>query len=226
MDYLGNSILELKSSDPAILAAIAALQQEVSALAQICSLEAQVLIPIPEFRESTAVEQPVTLSGVAPNLYQSNGYASVVGVQLIGHESPNLYRLISGNYAIGIRWERQATDTAASFHVSGCATFQLLELDAQVVMRMTYGFPTGEYYDTFYNRTRFPSRSSVAPTTRPCEYHFDQDIQIDFENYPDVQSVDFCVAVLENFTTPQYTNTLTGGWDTRYRNFIRVERIQ
>ena len=144
MDYLGNSILELKSSDPAILAAIVALQQEVSALAQVCSLEAQVLIPTPVFQESTAVEQPVTLSGVAPDLYQSNGYASVVGVQLIGHESPKLYRLISGNYAIGIRWER-ATDTAASFHVTGCATFELLELDAQLVTRLRYVFPTGEF---------------------------------------------------------------------------------
>ena len=226
MDYLGNSILELKSSDPAILAAIVALQQEVSALAQVCSLEAQVLIPIPVFQETLPVEQPVTLSGDSTVLYQSNGYASVVGVQLIGHESPNLYRLISGNYAIGIRWERQATDTAASFHVIGCATFQLLELDAQLVMRMRYVFPTGEFINTYYNRVRFPSRSSVAPDTRPCEYKIDQDIQIDFENYPDVQYVDFCVVVLENFVTPQYTNTLTGGWNTHYRNFIRVERIQ
>ena len=91
MDYLGNSILELKSSDPAILAAIVALQQEVSALAQVCSLEAQVLIPTPVFQESTAVEQHVTLSGVSPVLYQSNGYASVPDVVTIGYDSSNLY---------------------------------------------------------------------------------------------------------------------------------------
>ena len=79
MHYLGHSILERKSSDAGILAAILALRQDVGALSQVCSLEAQVSLPVPVYQESTAVEQPVTLSGDSLVSYQSNGYAAVPG---------------------------------------------------------------------------------------------------------------------------------------------------
>ena len=235
MDYQGRSVKE-GSADPALLVLqgeVKTLQEKVIALAatdQICSVEAQALAPASPFQPSYRVEQLISLIGNEPPLYDSAGYVSLsqylVVINL--YSSPNLYFLTSSvdtRNIIGIRWERTASDdTDVNFHVTGCATFMLLSVPVEVSLRSRYVYSSGRVVTFDYNSRRVPARSSE--TSQTCQFNIDEFIFADLSTF-DAQYVDFHVVLNYNFgTTPMYTNTLTGGWDTQYRNFLRVKRVR
>ena len=241
MDFEGHSIIEL-STDPSVLAAIVVLQQEVTALQdevktleqdvitlaytdQLCFVEAQVTLDPRPGQDSYDVLQPVTLIGVDPPLYFSSGYAPDVRVALLAFNSmPNLYELASGDNIYGIRWASTATDTPnARFHVTGCATFMLPFSSVVIALRARYTYYGGRVVTVDYNRLRLPSRSAQD---QRIEYKIDEYVYAELTTV-DCQFLDFYVVLNTDFgTSATFTDTVTGGWDTQYRNFLRVQRVK
>ena len=227
MDYQGRSI-KYGSTDPALLAAIVELQNEVDVLQetairlgrtdQVCSIEAEVQIPLSPGQESFSVKQPVTLIGFSPPLY-SNGYASDPRVDLLGYSSPYLYAVPNG-----VRWERTASDNDNPiFHVTGCATFELLSFTTMIATQMRYVFADGRVVTFDQNILRVPD--ARAPFL-PYAYKIDTFMGAELDTF-NAAYVDFYVVVKYDFgTSPTYTNTVTGGWDTQYRNFLQVRRVR
>ena len=241
MDFEGHSIIEL-STDPSVLAAIVVLQQEVTALQdevktleqdvitlaytdQLCFVEAQVTLDPRPGQDSYDILQPVTLIGVDPPLYFSSGYAPDVRVALLAFNSmPNLYELASGDNIYGIRWASTATDTPnARFHVTGCATFMLPFSSVVIALRARYTYFGGRVVTVDYNRMRLPSRSAQD---QRIEYKIDEYVYAELTTV-DCQFLDFYVVLNTDFgTSATFTDTVTGGWDTQYRNFLRVQRVK
>ena len=227
MDYQGRSIKD-GSTDPSLLAAIVELQNEVDVLQetairlgrtdQLCSIEAEVEIPLSPGQESFSVKQPVVLIGSSPPLY-SNGYASVPGVNLLGYASPYLYSVPNG-----VRWERTASDNDNPiFHVTGCATFELLFMTTMIALQMRYVFSDGRVVKFDQNILCVPD---VRAPFSPYAYKIDAFMGAELDTF-NAAYVDFVVVVKYDFgTSPTYTNTVTGGWDTQYRNFLRVQRVR
>ena len=241
MDFEGHSIIEL-STDPSVLAAIVVLQQEVTALQdevktleqdvitlaytdQLCFVEAQVTLDPRPGQDSYEILQPVTLIGVDPPLYFASGYAPDVRVALLAFNSmPNLYELASGDNIYGIRWASTATDTPnARFHVTGCATFMLPFFSVVIALRARYTYFGGRVVTVDYNRLRLPSRSAQD---QRIEYKIDEYVYAELTTV-DCQFLDFYVVLNTDFgTSATFTDTVTGGWDTQYRNFLRVQRVK
>ena len=241
MDFEGHSIIEL-STDPSVLAAIVVLQQEVTALQdevktleqdvitlaytdQLCFVEAQVTLDPRPGQDSYEILQPVTLIGVDPPLYFASGYAPDVRVALLAFNSmPNLYELASGDNIYGIRWASTSTDTPnARFHVTGCATFMLPFSSVVIALRARYTYFGGRVVTVDYNRLRLPSRSAQD---QRIEYKIDEYVYAELTTV-DCQFLDFYVVLNTDFgTSATFTDTVTGGWDTQYRNFLRVQRVK
>ena len=238
MDYQGRSIKD-GSTDPSLLAAIVELQNEVDVLQetvirlgrtdQVCSVEAEVQVPLSPGQESFSVKQQVALVGLDPGLYERFGYAPDVRVAINGFNSPYLGVFASSLYPnniMGIRWQATASDTGsdARFHVTGTASFELLFMNVEVALRARYIYLDGRVQTFDYNRTRVPDRSSQNPRV---EYTIDADVFASLTMLVDLQYIQFYVVVKSDFgTSPMYTDTLTGGWDTQYRNYLRVQRVK
>ena len=192
---------------------------------QLCVVEAQVTLDPRPGQDSTDVSQQVALTGVDPPLYFSSGYTPDPRVALLAFNSlPDLYVLGAGDNIYGIRWASTATDTPdARFHVTGCATFMLPFSSVVIALRARYTLYGGQIVTVDYNRLRLPSRSAQ---NQSIEYKIDEYVNAQFTTI-DCQFLDFYVVVNDDFgTSTSFTDTLTGGWDTQYRNFIRVQRVK
>ena len=237
MDYQGRSIKD-GSTDPSLKAAIIELQNEVDVLDetvitlahtdQLCVVEAQVPVPVSQSQPSFAIEQQVALVGLDPGLYERFGYAPDVRVAINGFNSPYLGVFASSLYPnniMGIRWQVTASDTSdARFHVTGTASFELLFMNVEVALRARYIYLDGRVQTFDYNRTRMPDRSPENPRV---EYTIDEYVFASLTMLVDLQYIQFYVVVKSDFgTSPMYTNTLTGGWYTQYRNYLRVQRVK
>ena len=137
---------------------------------------------------------------------------------------PNLYELASGDNIYGIRWASTATDTPnARFHVTGCATFMLPFSSVVIALRARYTYFGGRVVTVDYNRLRLPSRSAQD---QRIEYKIDEYVYAELTTV-DCQFLDFYVVLNTDFgTSATFTDTVTGGWDTQYRNFLRVQRVK
>ena len=243
MDFEGHSITEL-STDPAILADIVqikadiktlqdevkTLQQEVITLAytdQVCVIEAQVTIDPRPSQVSNSVSQQVSLTGLDPPLYAGFGYTPDVRVELIAFNSPTLYVLGSGDNIFGIRWQSTSNDTRdALFRATGTATFELLSfIGVEIALRAKLNYVGGAVTNVDYNRTRLPESTAQD---RIIEWAFDEYVAAP----PSTSGVrllyvDFYVVIKYNFgPTVYFTDTLTGGWKTQYKNGLRVHRVK
>jgi hypothetical protein len=251
MDYQGRSLNE-GGVDPALLATVVELESQVGILQgevktlesevktleqtvitlgytdQLCVVQAQVAtLPTSPINPSFAIEQQVALVGLNPPLYDSYGYAPDARVALNAFNSlPNLYVLASSvnvNNIIGVRFEPTSDQPDARFHVTGTATLELPLVNVDIALRVRYTYFGGLVQTVDFNRTRLPFRSPENPRV---EYKFDEYVYVALTTF-DAQYVDFYVVVIYNFgTTPMVTNTLTGGWDTQYENYIRVQRVK
>ena len=248
MDYQGRSLKD-GSVDPALLATVVELERQVGILQgevttlesevktleqtvitlgltdQLCFLEAQVTLDPRPGQESFDILQPVSLTGLNPPLYFSSGYAPDVRVALLAFNSmPDLYVLASGDNIYGIRWASFRTDEPdARFHVTGCATFMLPFSTIIIALRARYTLYGGQVVTVDYNRLRLPARSAQD---QRIEYKIDEYVDAQFTTI-DCQFLDFYVVVNTDFgTATSFTDTVTGGWDTQYRNFLRVQRVK
>jgi hypothetical protein len=230
MDYEGKSLLESQADPQTAIntADIAILQGEVITLAytdQICVIEAQVMIDPRPSQESSDVSQQVSLTGLDPPLYAGFGYTPDVRVELIAYNSPDLFVLGSGDNIFGIRWRSTPNDTRdALFHVLGTATFSLFS-SVEVALRAKLNYVGGAVTNVDYNRTRLPSSTAE---NRIVEWAFDEYVPTEpTTSGVQLLYVDFYVVIKGNFgPTPTFTDTLTGGWKTQYRNFLRVHRVK
>jgi len=238
MDYEGKSLLEAQADPQTAIntADIAILQGEVKTLEetvitlaytdQMCVIEAQVMIDPRPSQESNSVSQQVSLTGLDPPLYAGFGYTPDVRVELIAFNSPNLYVLGSGNNIFGIRWQSTSNDTRdALFHVTGTATFDIFGFGIEVALRAKLNYVGGAVTNVDYNRTRLPESTAQD---RIVAWAFDEYVAAaPTTSGVRLLYVDFYVVIKGNFgPTPTFTDTLTGGWKTQYRNFLRVHRVK
>ena len=238
MNFEGHSINEL-STDPAILADIAQLKNDVIVLARtdaFCSIEAVAAPPTLTYQPSYEIEQSVQLLSNDPALY-NKGYvqSGVAGVVLEYTEIGGLSRLVNDLYypgfVVGICWTLSEDDKklpTARFHVTGCATFNLLDSPAEVVLKSSYshGNPIDEYdFRLFHKPVRFGTRN---PTTGDEIGIYEIDTIVERELDPLLVQVNFKVVVREQFgiIAPTFTQTITGGWKNNYRNYLQVRRLQ
>ena len=240
MDYQGRSIKE-GGTDPALIAAIAVIQVEVATLQgeaktlqddviklaytdQICVIDAQVMIDPRPGQESYDVKQQVSLTGLDPPLYAGFGYTPDPRVEFIAFDSPDLFVLGSGDNIFGIRWRSTSNDTRdALFHVSGTATFEIFSSGIEIALRAKFTYFGGAVTNLDFNRTRLPGSTAQDGIV---EWAFDEYVPAALTTF-DCQYLDFYVVIKANFgPTTTYTDTLTGGWKTQYKNGLRVHRVK
>ena len=109
MDYLGNSILQLTGSDPAILAAILALeaQQQFGSVACIADAGETPL------NGSQPVTQTTFFTARQIDPFFRRGYAQAgFAVSTNISQGDYLYALRENNLLTGLRWERRGTEPA------------------------------------------------------------------------------------------------------------------
>ena len=229
MDYEGKSLLQADPQTAINTADIKTLEETVITLAytdQMCVIEAQVMIDPRPSQESNSVSQQVSLTGLDPPLYAGFGYTPDERVELIAFNSPNLYVLGSGDNIFGIRWQSTSNDTLdALFRATGTATFELLSFGVEIALRAKLNYAGGAVTNVDYNRTRLPASTAQD---RIVEWAFDEYVAAaPTTSGVRLVYVDFYVVIKENFgPTPTFTDTLTGGWKTQYRNFLRVHRVK
>ena len=246
MDFEGHSITEL-STDPVILADIvqikadiAQLKADVIVLARtdsFCSIEAVVPPPAETYLPSNEIRQTVQLQYFEPALYtQEYVQAGVAGVFLEYTEIGNMTRLLNDvgypGLLVGICYTLTDDDRklpSARFHVSGCATFNLLDFPVELTLKssLAHANPLEEYDERqFHQRIRFGIRN---PGTGDLIGEYKIDTIVERELDPLLVQINFKVIVRQNFgpTSPgTFTETITGGWKPNYRNYLQVRRIQ
>ena len=236
MDFEGHSITEL-STDPAILAQ---LKADVAVLARtdtFCSIEAVVPPPTATYQPSYEIDQTVQLLSFDPALY-NKGYAQsgVAGVVLEFTEIGNLSRLVNDLYypgfVVGICFTLSEEDKklpTARFHVTGCATFNLLDSPTVIALKSSFshGNPIDEYdFRLFHKPVRFGPRN---PSTGDAIGEYKIDTIVERELDPLLVQINFKVVVRETFggiAPGTFTQTVTGGWKHNYRNYLQVQRLQ
>ena len=132
----------------------------------------------------------------------------------------------SGDNIFGIRWRSTPTDTRdALFHVVGTATFEIFSSGIEVALRAKLNYVGGAVTNVDYNRTRLPESTAE---NRIVEWAFDEYVPAaPTTSGVRLLYVDFYVVIKANFgPTTTFTDTLTGGWKTQYRNFLRVHRVK
>ena len=246
MNYQGRSLKE-GGTDPALLAALIVLQDEVKTLEQtvielgrtdsFCSIEAVVPPPAETYLPSNEIRQTVQLQYFEPALYtQEYVQAGVAGVFLEYTEIGNMTRLLNDvNYPgllVGICYTLTEDDKklpSARFHVTGCATFDLLDFPVELTLKssLAHANPLEEYDERqFHQRIRFGERS---PQEGDAIGEYKIDTIVERELDPLLVQINFKVIVRQNFgpTSPgTFTETITGGWKPNYRNYLQVRRIQ
>ena len=246
MNYQGRSLKE-GGTDPALLAALIVLQDEVKTLEQtvielgrtdsFCSIEAVVPPRTETYLPSLEIRQTVQLQYFEPALYtQEYVQAGVAGVFLEYTEIGNMTRLLNDvNYPgllVGICYTLTDDDRklpSARFHVSGCATFNLLDFPVELTLKssLAHANPLEEYDERqFHQRIRFGRRN---PGTDDAIGEYKIDTIVERELDPLLVQINFKVIVRKFFgpTSPgTFTETITGGWKPNYRNYLQVRRIQ
>ena len=234
MDYLGHSILELKSSDnPTILADLILLQEQVRSLQgqqQFASLSLVAIV-------GTGATQPVIdrtyFVGQETTAFFREGYNGRVGVSVNRSESTNLYGYRVDDLDVeilGLRWERRANEpTLAKFLITACTTFRLvgttdLKLSLQISLKDAAG--DGFNYPPRYgNEVRFPSET--PPNNAIVSHRVMWTETVDLSDTR-IQYIDFQI-VGQSFLGAgviQYVDIFSGGFLENYENFISVKRIQ
>ena len=238
MDYLGHSILELKSSDnPALLADIILLQEQVQTLQgqqQFASLSL-VAEAGTDFDGTPPVSQSTyfVAQEIAP--FFRLGYSQGgTDVSTNRSEGPNLYR-VGDNYilptsAIGLRWERRANEpTLVKFLITACTTFRLvgttsLKLSLQIALKDASG--DGFNYPPRYgNDVLYPVKSSPNDAIVSHRVMWAETVDLTDTR---IQYIDFKIVGQSNLGAGivQYVDYFTGGFSENYENFISVQRIQ
>ena len=239
MDFLGHSILELKSSDnPALLADIILLQEQVQALQgqqQFASLSLVAEAGTDTFDGTQPVIQSTyfVAQEIAP--FFRLGYSQGgTDVSTNRSEGPNLYR-VGDNYilptsAIGLRWERRTNEpTLAKFLITACTTFRLvgttdLKLSLQIALKDASG--DGFNYPPRYGNTvNFPLET--PPNNAIVSHRVMWAETVDLTDTR-IQYIDFKIVGQSNLGAGivQYVDYFTGGFSENYQNFISVQRIQ
>ena len=107
MDYLGNSILQLQGSDPAIIAAILALEAQQQFASVACIADSG------EPTTSQPVTQTTFFTGGQIGAFFRRGYAQAnFPVSTNISQGDYLYPLRENNLITGLRWERRGTESA------------------------------------------------------------------------------------------------------------------
>ena len=239
MDNLGHSILELKSSDnPAILADIILLQEQVHALQgsqQFASLSLVAEAGTDSFDGTQPVSQSTYFIAQEIAPFFRLGYSQGgTDVSTNRSEGPNLYRLRENHNlptsAIGLRWERRANEpTLVKFLITACTTFRLvgttsLKLSLQIALKDA-SFDGFNYPPRYGNDVLYPVKSSPNDAIVSHRVMWAETVDLTDTR---IQYIDFKIVGQSNLGAGivQYVDYFTGGFSENYENFISVQRIQ
>ena len=233
MDYLGNSILELKSTDPSILADIILLREAVSALEgaqQFGSVSC--VADSGETQASQPVTQSTFLVARDTNAFFRRGYAQPgFAVNTNQSEGLNLYALEENNVITGLRWERRETEpTSVKFLITARTDFTLsrvsnLTMALQILSRDVNG-SSFNFTPRYGNLIRYPVDNGPEDTEVSHRVLWTE--TVDLAADPRIHFIDFKI-IGQGDQAPgvsAFFDYKTGGYAATYENFITVKRIQ
>ena len=228
MDYLGNSILQLQGSDPAILAAILALEAQQQFGSVACIADAGE-IPL---NGSQAVVQATFFTARQIDPFFRRGYAQAgFAVSTNISQGDYLYALRENNLITGLRWERRGTEPAlAKFLITAQTDFALsrittltvaLQILPRDVNQSSFGFTP-----TYGNLVRFPVNDEPGDVQVSHRVMWTQTVDLGAD--PRIHFLDFKIIGQAFLAEGQSANFeyKTGGYSNSYQNFISVKRIQ
>ena len=226
MDYLGNSILQLQGSDPAVLSAIQALEAQQQFASVACIADAGQNV----FNGSQPVTQTTVFTGGQIGAFFRRGYAQTgFAVSTNLSQGDYLYALRENNLITGLRWERRGTEPAlAKFLITAQTDFELsrittltvaLQILPRDINQSSFGFTP-----VYGNLVRYPSNNE--PNDVECSHRVMWNETIDIGSDPRIHYIDFKI-IGQALAGPDATfEYKTGGYADTYQNFISVKRIQ